>query len=87
MFWGECNQRICEDIELSYQRLRAIFFQIPCGVVQIVARFGDPLSPEFFGDYLLWLVFLFSRFLLSFLVLGLFFLCMLPVYIGYVPFF
>ena len=62
-------------------------FQIPCGVVQTVARFGDPLSSEFSGVSLLWLALLFSRFLLSFLVPGLFFCVYFLYTLGAPPFF
>ena len=90
VYSGRAQPKDLRKRRIVEPKAKGSLFQIPCGVVQTVAAFGDLLSFEFFRVSILWLVLLFPRFLLSFLVFGLFiylFLCILPVYVGCTPFF
>ena len=71
MYLGRTQPKDFQRRRIMGPKAEGSLFQIPSGVVQTVAGFGDPLSSEFSGVSLLWLVLHFSRFLLSFLVLGL----------------
>ena len=87
MYPPKCSHIILQRQRIVGPKAEGSLFQIPCRVIQTVAGFGDPLSSEFSEVSLLWLVLLFSRFLLSFLVLGLFF-CVHCLYaLGVPPFF